>query len=345
MVRNIIKQKKSEKISELLDNSNNVVIVTHLSPDGDALGSSLGLYHYLMDIGLEAQVIVPNSFPSFLDWMPATDKILNYEQQKEQADSIIKTADLIFCLDFNTLSRIGQMADAVVKAKADKIMIDHHPYPDDFCNVTVSHPEISSASELLFRVLCSIGEGLSLSRDTASCIYVGMMTDTGAFTYNSNNPEIYNIISHLISLGINKDEIYDKVFNNYTINRFKMQGYVFSNKLMINEKLKTAVITLSKEEQERFKSQKGDTEGFANMPLCMKNIFLSVFFRQDFDNPNLIKLSLRSKGNFPCNEFSSKFYGGGGHLNAAGGEFYGTMDEAVEILEKNLPIYQSYFNS
>lgn len=344
MLTKIFKQKELEKLGQLLNNKEKVVIVSHLSPDGDALGSSLGLSHYLQDQGLDVNVIVPNSFPTFLNWLPGADKITIFDSDREKAEKLLASADLLFCLDFNVLSRVGQMGEYLRKMKAKKIMIDHHPFPDQFCDVILSHPEISSTSELIFRVICYLGDFVDLSTDAATCIYAGMMTDTGAFTYNSNNPEIYNIISKLIAIGIDKDEIYRNIFNNYTVDRFRMQGYVLSEKLIIYEKYKTARISLTADEQSRFHSQKGDTEGFANMPLSISDIVFSIFLRQDLDNTNLIKISLRSQGSFPCNEFSTKCFGGGGHLNAAGGEFYGTLEEAIAIFEKNLPEYGNLLN-
>lgn len=342
MIKNILEPKKIKTLQNFLDEGSKAVIVTHLSPDGDALGSSLGLYQLLLNLGLEAQIIVPNSFPSFLNWMPNAENIIIYEDEERKAKEIISKCDLIFCLDFNTISRIGLLAEPIIDSIAKKVMIDHHLEPSDFCDLVISKSEMSSTCELLFRVICALGIFKKISTSVATCIYVGMMTDTGAFTYNSNNPELYDIISWLLKVGIDKDEIYRKVFDNYTINRFKMQGFVLSEKLVVYEEFNTARITLNLEEQIKFKSIKGDTEGFANMPLSIQNIKLAVFFRQDTQNPNMVKLSLRSQGEFPCNEFASKFYGGGGHKSASGAEFYGTLEEAVNILEENLPLYKSY---
>lgn len=345
MLSKIFKQKELDRLTRLLNKRKEAIIVSHLSPDGDALGSSLGLYHYLKDQGMSVNIIVPNSFPSFLNWMPGVDQITVFDVDTIKAQELIDKADLLFCLDFNTLSRVGQaMSEALSQMKAKKVMIDHHPYPDSFCDIILSHPQISSTSELIFRLICYLGDFIDLSKNAATCIYTGMMTDTGAFTYNSNHPEIYNIISKLITIGIDKDEIYRNVFDCYSVDRFRMQGYVLSEKLTIYEKFRTVMIYLTAEEQARFNYQKGDTEGFVNLPLSISNIVFSVFFRQDTQNTNLIKISLRSQGDFPCNQFSSEHFGGGGHVNAAGGEFYGSIEDAISIFEKHLPDYAHQLN-
>ena len=209
-------------------------------------------------------------------------------------------------------------------------MIDHHLNPADFCRVTMSYPEMSSTSEMIFRFICRMGMFDLLNRDAAACIYTGMMTDTGSFTYNSNKPEIYTIVSELIKKGIDKDLIYRKVNQVYSECRLRMMGYVLYEKMRVYP---AALITLSKEEPDRFQYQTGDTEGFVNLPLSIENVSFSVFIREDSD---YIKVSLRSVGDFPCNQFASTYFNGGGHKNASGGEFYGSLSEAVAVFEKGL---------
>lgn len=339
MLSKIIKEANISKVSHYLGKYNKMVIVTHVSPDGDALGSSLGLYHYLKDEGNEVTVVVPNTYPSFLNWMPGADTIVNFEEETEKATQLLNDAEVIFCLDFNTAKRTSKVAETLLATSAKKVMVDHHPYPDDFCNVTISHPEISSTSELIFRLICRMGDFERISRCGAECIYTGMMTDTGGFTYNSNSPEIYSIIGKLLNIGIDKDQIYRNVFNNYTVDRFRLQGFLLSEKLKVYEEYKTVMIHLTHEEQQRFHMQKGDTEGFANMPLSIAGIKFSIFFREDVD---MIKISLRSQGDFPCNQLAEQCFGGGGHLNASGAEFRGPLEEAIAIFEKTLPEYISY---
>lgn len=339
MLTKVIPQAKIEHVKKWIERADKVVIVTHVAPDGDAIGSSLGLYHYLEARGKTVNVIVPNAFPDFLRWMPGAKDVLRYDKYKEFADELIAGADVIFCLDFNTLKRLAKLADAVVASSARKAMIDHHPDPEDFCNITISHPEMASTSELIFRLICCMGDFGEMSRESAECIYTGMMTDTGGFTYNSNNREIYFIISELILKGIDKDLIYRKVYNTYSESRLRLMGFVLYEKMEVFHEFNAALITLTYAEQQRFNYVKGDSEGFVNIPLSVKNVRLSAFLREDRDS-DMIKISLRSVGDFPCNKLASEFFGGGGHLNASGGEFYGTMDEAIELYKKALVKYQ-----
>jgi phosphoesterase RecJ-like protein len=336
MITKIIAEEKIIQVQQLLDKYDNIVIVTHVSPDGDAIGSSMGLYHYLVDMGNQVSVIVPNSFPQFLKWIEDVDKVIEYDQQPDLAEKLVGEAQLIFCLDFNVLKRIKDLGELVRQSKAKKVMVDHHPYPEDFANVTISYPSISSTSELIFRLICRMGDFDQISKAGAEAIYTGMMTDTGAFTYNSNSPEIYYIIGQLLVKGIDKDQIYKNVYHNYSEHRFRMMGYMLSEKMKIYPDQSTALLYLTKEEQDRFHRKKGDTEGFVNIPLSIKGIVFTAMFREDTD---MIKLSFRSSGKFPSNIFAAEYFNGGGHLNAAGGEFYGTLEDAVRKFEDALPAY------
>lgn len=336
MISKIISHHKISQVEDLLDKYDKIVIVTHVSPDGDAIGSSLGLYNYLNDQGNEVSVIVPNAYPDFLRWIKGAKDILDYEKYPEYSQKLIEEAELIFCLDFNVPKRIHDLAPFVEASKAKKVMIDHHPDPSDFCDVVISHPEISSTSEMIFRLICRMGDFEAMSKASAEAIYTGMMTDTGGFTYNSNNIEIYHIIGELLTKGIDKDQIYSNVYKNYSEDRYRMLGYALCEKMKIYHEYNAALIWLTKEEQERYNAQKGDTEGFANLPLNIKGIIFAVFLREDNE---MIKISLRSQGDFPSNKFSAQCFNGGGHLNAAGGEFFGTMEEAIAIFEKALPEY------
>jgi phosphoesterase RecJ-like protein len=339
MLNRIILEENIQKAKKLILNDDKIVIVTHLSPDGDALGSSLGLYHFMMGLGKKTQVIVPNNYPSFLHWMPGAKDIINAEWQKKSAEAAIANADLLFCLDFNTLKRISLLENAVRESKAEKILIDHHLFPEQFADIIISHPEISSTSELIFRFICRMGMYEHLNKPCAECIYSGMMTDTGAFTFNSSDPAIYYIIGELLRKGINKDVIYSNVYNQYTEDRVRLQGYVLYKKMKIFEEYKTALIVLSEKEHMRFNPERGDTEGFVNIPLTIGNIIFSALIRED---KGVIRISLRSKGNFPANRFATEVYGGGGHLNAAGGEFYGKQKEAVRKFREALPAYKDW---
>lgn len=340
MLSKVILQANIDKVETYFNRADKLVIVTHVSPDGDALGASLGLFHFLAGQGKDVRVIVPNAFPDFLRWMPGAKDIVRYDKYKEFADKLIAEADVICCLDFNALSRIDAMADAVRQSAARKVMIDHHLNPEPFCKVTISHPSVSSTSELIFRLICRMGCFDDITREGAECIYTGMMTDTGGFTYNSNDRQIYFIIGELLSKGIDKDEIYRKVFNTYSEGRLRLMGYVLYEKMQVFPQFRSALIWLTKEEQGKFHYVKGDTEGFVNMPLQMKGICFSAFLREDTER-KMIKVSLRSVGAFPCNKVAEEFFNGGGHLNASGGEFYGTMDESVALFKQALVKYET----
>ncbi|NDW11701.1 bifunctional oligoribonuclease/PAP phosphatase NrnA [Bacteroides sp. 214] len=338
MLTKVIAQANIDRFEKWFNRAENIVIVSHISPDGDAIGSSLGLKHFLASQDKSVSVIVPNEFPDFLKWMPGSHGVIFYNWHKESANRLLAEADIICCLDFNVLSRIGNMADAVAASPARKILIDHHLEPDDFCQITISHPNISSTSELVFRLICRMGYFEDINKETAECIYTGMMTDTGGFTFNSNKQEIYFIISELLSKGIDKDEIYRKVYNTYSEARLRLMGYMLTNMHTYPE-YHAALITLTKEEQRRFDYAKGDSEGFVNIPLSIKGVVFTCFLREDTEIDQ-IKVSLRSVGKFPCNKVAAEFFNGGGHLNASGGEFFGTIEEAKRLFEQALEKYK-----
>jgi len=337
MLNKLIDSDKINKIKVYISKGSKFVILSHEMPDGDAIGSSLGLYHYLMSFDKKSiKVVVPNAFPDFLKWMPGANDIVIFEQYPDFARQLIAEADVIFCLDFNAVKRVGKLASALVAADARKVQVDHHLDIEPFGRVIISHPEICSTSELVFRMICAMGDVDLIEKEAAECFYTGMMTDTGAFSYNSNNEGIYLIISELLKKGIDKDEIFRKVYQLYSINRMRLMGYVLYEKLKLYSNKRTALFTLSREELNRFKYKCGDTEGFVNLPLNIKGIYFSVFMREE---RNFIKISLRSSGDFPCNVFASNYFNGGGHKNASGGEFYGTMENAVKAFEAGLALY------
>lgn len=338
MLTKVIEQDKIDHFTKWFERADKIVIISHVSPDGDAIGSSLGLAHFLDSQDKTVNVIVPNAFPDFLKWMPGSKDVLLYDRYKEFADTLLAEADIICCLDFNALKRIEEMADAVVSSPARKILIDHHLHPENFCQITISHPEISSTSELVFRLICRMGYFSDISREGAECIYTGMMTDTGGFTYNSNNREIYFIISELLSKGIDKDDIYRKVYNTYSESRLRLMGYVLAN-MKVYAGHRAALISLTRDEQNQFDYVKGDSEGFVNIPLTIKDVCFSCFLREDTEK-QMIKISLRSVGRFPCNKVAAEFFNGGGHLNASGGEFNGTIEEARLLFEQALEKYK-----
>lgn len=347
---------------ELINQSNKVVILTHMSPDGDAMGSSLAMRHFLEALGKEVAVVVPNAFPDFLAWLPKANEHLIYETQRQQADALLEQADLVICTDFNEPKRIGSLGDKLLSLSCKKMMIDHHLYPSDFPDLVLSYPACPSTCELVYRLiyalqrsdLPSTGEA-NLQRsdlhNIATCIYTGMMTDTGNFSFNSNYPEMYQIVGELVAAGINKDEIYNRVFNAYSADRMRLMGYCLYQKMKIFPEHHTALIYLSRKELYRFNFQSGDAEGIVNLPLQIKDIHYSIFMREDKVNPtevelaggskNKIKISFRSQGNRPVNIFAKEIFGGGGHANASGGEYYGPLSEAVQRFLDN---YKDYLN-
>lgn len=336
-ISEVIHPQKVAQITEAIEGAEKIVITTHRSPDGDALGSSLALYHFLKRKNKNVKVIVPNSFPYFLKWMPGAREIEIYEYNPTAAQHILTHADLIFSLDYNISKRVGNMAPFLDQSPAKKILIDHHLLPGDIFDIIVSHPEISSTSELMFRLFFQAGKYDELTKEEAECIYCGMMTDTGSFTFNSSDPEIFEIISLLLRKNIDKDAIYSLVFDNYSEERFRLLGFTLSQRMEVYPELHSALLYLSKEDQAQFRFNKGDTEGFVNYPLSIKGIIFTTFIREDDD---LIKLSFRSQKSFPCNEFAADFFNGGGHLNASGGEFYGTFEEAIRVFRDGLKSYE-----
>ncbi len=340
MITKIIREELIQRAKKYVEKGEKFVIVAHVSPDGDALGSSLGLYHFLNEYGKdEVNVVVPNEFPEFYKWMPSIKEVVIHDKYPEFAEQLLAEADVIFCLDFNEPKRLEKLGPAVVAAPGRKVMIDHHLNPaTDFCRVVISYPEFSSTSEMIFRFICRIGMFDLMNKKAAECIYTGMMTDTGSFTYNSNKPETYIIISELIKKGIDKDEIYRKVNQVSSEGRLRLMGYLLYEKMKVYPEQQTALLTLDRKELARFNYRPGDTEGFVNLPLGMNGVSFSVFLREDEE---YIKVSLRSVGDFPCNEFAARYFHGGGHKNASGGEFFGSLEDAIQVFEKGLKEFKA----
>lgn len=335
MLTKILDEKAVHRFSRYVEKGERFVMTTHLSPDGDAIGSSLSMAHYLTELGKErVHVIVPNDFPAFLKWMPGAKDVLIYEKYPDYAEQLIREADVIINLDNNEPKRIGRLAPLVEAAPGRKVMIDHHLYPaPDFCRLVISHPELSSTCELVFRLLCAMKSYDDINRQAAECLYTGMMTDTGAFSYNSNRTDIYFIIGELIKKGIDKDAIYRRVYQVYSESRMRLMGYTINEKMKVYPAQRAALITLTRDELQRYCYTAGDTEGFVNMPLDIDGVEFSVFIREDRD---YAKVSLRSVGRFPCNRFAMRYFNGGGHKNASGGEFYGSLEDAVRTFEQGL---------
>lgn len=338
MLNNIIDSNKVAQFQEFLNTYSTFAIVGHIGPDGDAVGSSLGLAHLLDQLGKKVTIITPNAFPEFLQWLPGSEKIIFFDENLETATKLLTEAEVVCMLDFNTQSRVGDLMEPVLRnVSGKKVMIDHHLHPEACCDITMSYPKTPATSVLVFHLIEALGYYPNMTKEQAECLYTGMMTDTGSFTYNSNDKDLYQIISLLLDKGIDKDAIYRKVNNTYSENRLRLMGYVLTNMKVYPQN--AALLTLTDAEQEKYNFVKGDSEGFVNIPLSIKNVIFSCFLKEDKEL-NMIKISLRSVGAFPCNEVAKEFFNGGGHLNASGGEFFGTMEDAIARFEQALIKYE-----
>ena len=346
MLTKIINPELVTKFKDWQKEYKQFVIIAHTNPDGDAIGSSLALYHYLKYLRKNVCVIMPNQFPDFLRWLPGADNIMNYDYYTDVANIKIADADVICCLDFNKLNRVDEMAEKIRESKAKKVLIDHHLDPEQFADITISHPEQSSTCELLYRFLCDLGYYYKMNTIVATCIYTGMMTDTGGFTYNSNNPELFFIVSMLLQKHVDKDLVYRKVNYNFSASRLFLQGQVLSDMEVLPD-YHTAILTLTREQQQKYHYSKGDSEGFVNIPLQIKDVIFTCFLREDTEK-DIVKISLRSIGEFPCNVVAEEF-NGGGHKNASGGELQKTDAKMAsirfkEVLEKYKSLLTECFN-
>ena len=341
MLKDIINEEQRDQLLTLIKESENIICVCHQNPDGDALGSSLGWAEYLRQVyGKEPQVIVPDQYPDYLQWMPNTDKAIRYDKHEDGCKWTLEHADLIFCLDFNTLSRTDKMTEPLMQAKAKKVLIDHHLDPDVETVLTVSQPKASSTCELIFRLVWQLGGFEQLGKHFAVPIYCGMMTDTGSFTYNSDSCDVFFIISQLLTKHINKDKIYRNVYHNFSENRLRLLGYVMLERLVVDSRRHASYFSLTRQDLKRFHFMKGDAEGLVNMPLQIKGHKLSISLREDTEKENLVWVSLRSVDQFPCNEMAACFFNGGGHLNASGGRLNCSIDEAKKIAEQAILAFE-----
>ncbi|UCH15512.1 MAG: bifunctional oligoribonuclease/PAP phosphatase NrnA, partial [Bacteroidales bacterium] len=315
-------ERRYKDIKSLLENiPRRITVITHVNPDGDAMGSSLGLYKIFRNMGHEVAVITPNVYPRFLHWLPGNDNVLVYPSDKETAVKKISGAEIIFNIDFNDLKRIKQFNKLLESSGAYKVIIDHHPEPVSFADLIIADVSASSTAELVYFFIKDLRLQNYIDREAATCIFTGIMSDTGCFSYNSSNKKTYLVISELLDYGFNKDEIYYRLYDNFTASRMRLLGFALNEKLEVLPEYKTALISLNKKELIKYNFQTGDSENFVNYPLSIKDTCFSALFIERDDH---IKISFRSKGDFAVNEFAKKHFNGGGHLNAAGGESYTT---------------------
>ena len=326
-----------DALKELLSTPKKIAILPHKNPDGDAIGSTLAMYHFLKKFNHTCNVVAPNDFPKFLKWMPAAKEIVIADYQAKRAEAIIHQADIIFILDFNTVTRIDDLGDWVQKSKAPKVLIDHHREPDTF-DFMYSDIEMPATCQMVYNFIDAMGEVDKIDKEIANCIYTGMMTDTGGFRFRNTSASTHRIVADLIDRGVEVDKVTSYVNDSQTEARLKLLSLTLNNLTFITES-RTAFMFLKREDLLENGFQKGDTEGFVNYGLSVENYIFSVIFIEDTVH-NFIKISLRSKGDFDVNEFSRKHFNGGGHMNAAGGRSDMTMEVTIEYFKSLLPDYQ-----
>lgn len=325
------------ELKELLSKPKKIVIVTHWSPDGDAMGSSLGLYNYLIQKKHKITVITPNDYPSFLFWMKGNDGVLDFSKEAKKAKDAVSKAQLIFTLDFNSLKRIDKLGPEVERSKAIKILIDHHQQPEKYAKYMLHDVQASSTCELIFDFITMMGDLKLINKAVAECLYTGIMTDTGSFRFPSTSAKTHRIAAHLIGSGIQNAEIHNRIYDDNTESKLKLLGYCLAEKLTVLNDYKTAFFTLRTDELQRFNYKKGDTEGVVNYALSIEGIKFAAFF---VERDGIIKTSFRSKGSFDVNIFARQHFQGGGHINAAGGMSELSMDETISKFVSILPQYK-----
>lgn len=327
MIASIIDNTQLAKLVELVAGVNRIVITCHKKADGDAIGSSLALCRVLCNMGKNATVIIPDTLPSTLEFAVMGMDYVTFTRNEVKATNIIRNTQLIIALDYNTFSRTEAMATWLEQAQVPKVMIDHHLDPDKVFDVAISHPESSSTCELVYRVVIQAGWKRYIDKTAASQLFVGMMTDTGNLAFSSSYPEVYEIMAQLMSYGIDKPYLYKMAIDTLSLNSLLLQSYALLHKMTILDD-SIALITLDKSDLEKYNYKTGDTERLVNRPLSVKEIYWSTFMRED---PDCIKVSMRSEGDFAVDGLCSRYFGGGGHKHAAAGEFYGSMEDAVSL--------------
>ena len=327
-----MKKEAISAIQNLLATPKKIAIIPHRSPDGDAMGSTLALYHFLLKLNHKAVVISPNEFPNFLSWLPCSETVLIYENDKENCTKILNEAELVFTLDFNALHRTGEMEQVLNKLTAPMIMIDHHQKPDTYATITYSDTAIGSTCEMVYNMILFLDKKALLDKTIATCIYTGITTDSGSFRFPSTTSTTHRIAAELIDLGIDNSEIHNLLFDDNSANRLQLLGRALQN-IKVFPKYKTSYITLTQKELDEFQYQKGDTEGVVNYGLTIKGINFAAIFIEHKDE-NIIKISFRSQGDFDVNQFAREHFNGGGHINAAGGKSYESLKATTNKFEE-----------
>ena len=335
-----MKKEEIKGIWELLATPKKIAIIPHRSPDGDAMGSTLGLYHFLKKINHEAIVIAPNEFPEFLAWLPGSEKVLIFEKDKENVAKVLQCAEVIFTLDFNALHRTGEMENVLNKLTAPFIMIDHHQKPDDYAAFTYSNTKFGSTCEMVYNFITYLEKKELLDETIASCLYTGIVTDSGSFRFPTTTSETHRVAAALLDLGARNGDIHNSLFDNNSYHRLQLLGRALQNMKVFPE-FKTSYIRLTQQELDEFKYVKGDTEGIVNYGLTIKGIIFAAIFIENKEE-GIVKISFRSQGNFDVNQFARQYFNGGGHINAAGGKSNKSLDETIKDFESILS--QQNFN-
>ena len=335
-----MKEEEIKGIWELLATPKKIAIIPHRSPDGDAMGSTLGLYHFLKKLNHEAIVIAPNEFPEFLAWLPGSEKVLIFEKDKENVAKVLQGAEVIFTLDFNALHRTGEMENVLNKLTAPFIMIDHHQKPDDYAAFTYSNTKFGSTCEMVYNFISYLDKKELLDETIASCLYTGIVTDSGSFRFPTTTSETHRVAAALLDLGARNGDIHNSLFDNNSYHRLQLLGRALQNMKVFPE-FKTSYIRLTQQELDEFKYVKGDTEGIVNYGLTIKGIIFAAIFIENKEE-GIVKISFRSQGNFDVNQFARQYFNGGGHINAAGGKSNKSLDETIKDFESILS--QQNFN-
>ncbi len=325
--------KYTKELSKLFNTSSYIVLISHVNPDGDAIGSQLALYHYLKEIGRNVEMFTPNNIQEFLKWMDGASDISIYIKDRSKCRKMIEKADLIVMFDFNQSNRLGEAEQVVLRSKAKKLIIDHHLNPENFADIVISDPTKCSTAELVHELISLVNKGPFMSKAYAEALYVGIVTDTGNFEHGPYSSRTFRIVADLIDTGLEKNRILNLVYNNFSADRLRLQGFALNERMVVLPEYHTAYIYLSKKDLNDYNHVKGDTEGFVNIPLSIKGIYFSVMF---IEKKDYIKLSFRSTGSFPTNKFASEYFSGGGHLNASGGEHRDTLENTIEYFLNSL---------
>lgn len=324
----MLSEKEITEIKSLLSTPKKITIISHRNPDGDAMGSSLGLLHFLKQLNHEVVFISPNEFPDFLAWLPETYKVVIFEREYDKALPILQNSDLIFTLDFNAIHRTGDAMQKVLETLSNPmIMIDHHQLPDNYAKYTFSDVSYGSTCQMIYDFINALGYNNLINKEIATCLYTGIVTDSGSFRFPKTTSETHKCVANLIEKGINNSEIHNLLFDNSSYERLQLLGKALQN-LRILPEHKASYITLSQDELNAFDYKKGDTEGIVNYGLSIQGVVVTAIFIENKEE-GIIKISFRSQGDFDVNEFARKHFNGGGHINAAGGKSFSTLEETV----------------